>query len=322
MGNFWSFREVETPKAVVISNADASKPPAISFSKQVLDFNATDSGCPINVPVFDEVELANTLDKKIKFKFDPVHPPSCQLSFTPVSGVLDKQSSKKNKKVKVKLVILERVNLNFKVTVRIQGGDSLFINLRVAGEAGVFGVDPMKLELIEDGGFTVPKVIVDMKQVIVEKGGVSTEGIFRLAGEQTEIKRIKEQINNKTYDYKTNDVNAIASLLKIWFRELPTPILNALPQESIMGFHDANDCVEAYHSLPEPNKSLLMWLLDLMKLIVSQSSINKMTAQNLAIVVAPNLYDINTPNPMEGLFLSQKCAAFLNHVLTQAVSGK
>jgi len=319
MGIFWS-RPEEAPRPVTITGLDATKPPVISFSKQVLDFNATESGCPLNTPVFDEVELTNTLDKKIKFKFEPVHPTSCQLLFSPASGVLDKQTSlKRSKKVKVKLVILERVNLNFKVTLRISGGESLFINLRVAGEAGVFGVDPMSLELTEDAGFKVPKVLVDMKQVLVEKGGISTEGIFRLAGEQTEIKRIIEQMNNKTYDYKTNDINAMASLIKIWFRELPIPILNALPQESIMGFQDANDCVEAYHSLPEPNKSLLMWLLDLMKLVVAQSSVNKMTAQNIAIVVAPNLYDINTPNPMEGLFLSQKCAAFLNHVLTRAV---
>lgn len=317
MGLFGSKPE-EPQKTVIITNAEASKPPAVTFSKQVLDFNILEGGCPLNIPVFDEVELTNTLPKKIKFKFDPVHPPSCQLNFFPVSGTLDKN---KSKKVKVKLVILERVNLSFKVTLRIQGGDSLFINLRVAGEAGVFGVDPMSLELTDDNGFQVPKVIAEMKRVIIEKNGINTEGIFRLAGEQTEIKRIKEIMNSKNFDYKTNDINAVASLLKIWFRELPVPILNALPQESIMSFQDANDCVTAYHSLPEPNKTLLTWFLDLMTAIVSNSAVNKMTAQNLAIVVAPNLYDINTPNPMEGLFLSQKCAAFLNHVLTQTISG-
>ena len=65
----------------------------------------------------------------------------------------------------MKLVIKERVNLNFKVTLRItgnvyesrdcdmrEGGESLFINLRVAGEAGVFGVDPMTLDLVDDNG--------------------------------------------------------------------------------------------------------------------------------------------------------------------------
>ena len=36
--------------------------------------------------------------------------------------------------------------------VYTSGGESLFINLRVAGEAGVFGVDPMSLELTDDNG--------------------------------------------------------------------------------------------------------------------------------------------------------------------------
>ena len=55
----------------------------------MLDFNAG-AGCPINIPVFDEVEITNTLTKKVKFKFDPVHPSSCELQFSPASGTLDK----------------------------------------------------------------------------------------------------------------------------------------------------------------------------------------------------------------------------------------
>ena len=61
----------------------------------------------------------------------------------------------------------------------------------------------------------MPKVIAEMKRIIIEKNGLNTEGIFRLAGEQTEIKRIKEILNNKNFDYKTNDINAVASLLKV-----------------------------------------------------------------------------------------------------------
>lgn len=306
-------------KTVVISEEDSHKPPAIEFSKQVLDFNLGEDGCPLNTAVFDEVELKNTLTKKIKFKFDPVQPPTCQLSFTPPSGTLDKG---KTKKVRVRLLLIERVNLNFKVTLRIQGGDSLFLNLKVQGEKGVFGVDPLLLPQTDDGGYQVPVVLADMKELLIQNNGLTTEGIFRLAGEQTEIKRIKELMNSKKWDKKTNDVSAIASLTKIWFRELPIPILNALPQESIMGFQDSSDCVAAYNSLPEPNKSLLNWLLDFMTQVVAHSATNKMTAQNIAIVVAPNLYDISTPNPLEGLFLSQKCAAFLHHILQAILAGQ
>lgn len=48
-----------------------------------------------------------------------------------------------------------------------------------------------------------------------------------------------------------------------------------------MGFQDAADCVAAYNSLPEPNKTILAWLLDFMKMVVAHSEVNKMTAQNI-----------------------------------------
>jgi len=179
----------------------------------------------------------------------------------------------------------------------------------------------MTLEQAEDSGYTVPSILVNMKKCIIAKGGINTEGIFRLAGEQTEIKRIKEAMNKKSFDFVTNDINAIASLLKIWFRELPVPILNALPQDCIMNFSAASDCVAAYDTLPEPQKTLLCWLMDFLAQIAANAPLNKMSTQNLAIVVAPNLYDISTPNPMEGLILSQKCAQFLNHVLNSRMSG-
>eukprot|EP01119_Soliformovum_irregulare_P005589 TRINITY_DN17335_c0_g1_i1.p1 TRINITY_DN17335_c0_g1~~TRINITY_DN17335_c0_g1_i1.p1 ORF type:complete len:323 (+),score=57.91 TRINITY_DN17335_c0_g1_i1:58-1026(+) len=314
-----SSRDAAPQKAVTISEGDVKKELVLSFSKQVIDFNLTENGCPVNQPVFDEVEITNTSMKKIKFKFDPVPQTNCTLEFSPASGALDKKHSKK---VKVKLILKERVNLNFKVTIRIQGGDSMFINLRAVGESGVFGVDPMSLEQVDDNGYRVPKILVDLKTKMLNAGGVRVEGIFRLAGEQTEIKRIKELLNQKKTDIQTNDINAIATLIKIWFRELPVPVLNALPQEVIMGFQDPDDCVSAYNSLPEPNRTLLDWLLDFMKTIVANSDQNKMTAQNISIVVAPNLYDINSPNPLEGLFLSQKCAAFLNHILTYSLAGQ
>jgi hypothetical protein len=295
-------------------------PPALEISKDGLDFNTKEVGCPLNVAVYDEVELNNPGQKKVKFKFDPIVPSmTCQLSFSPSSGTLDKG---KRKRVKVKLVLIQKVNLNFKIPVRVQDGASVFLNLRVTGEAGgVFGADPTTLELVEDNGHNIPAILATMRQFVVDKNGLNIEGIFRLAGEQTEIQRLKSLMNKKQ-TFETKDVNAVASLIKIWFRDLPVPILNAIPQETIMNFSSVEDCVTAYHTLPEPQKSLLDWLLDFLVAVSQNSDVNKMTTQNLAIVVAPNLYDISTPNPMEGLVLSQKCAQFLNHVINSHISGQ
>jgi hypothetical protein len=129
-----------------------------------------DEICPTNITVIDEIELKNTTKKKITFKFEPVAPPSCQLTFSPQSGSVEKG---KVKKVKAKLVLLTPAILNFKVTLRIDGilisnskiliisgGPSLFINLRVSGESGVFGVDPMTLDLTEDNGMKIPYLTI------------------------------------------------------------------------------------------------------------------------------------------------------------------
>jgi len=301
---------------VTLSPEDLRLKPGLEFSKQLLDFNLKDTACPINTAVYDEVEVRNNSNQKFKFKFEPVYPSTCQISFSPATGTVDKG---KSKKIKAKLILLSKANLNFKITLKSHTGEAIFLNLRVSGETGVFGVDPSTLELVDDGGHKVPIVLAEMKKAVIAKGGIKTEGIFRLAGETTEIRKIKEQMNRKNFDLSTGDLNAIASLLKIWFRELPVPILNAIPQETIMNFSSSRDCVEAYESLPEPQKTLLRWLMDFLAQVSANSEVNKMTSQNLAIVVAPNLYDISTPNPMEGLILSQKCAQFLNHVLNSRV---
>ena len=56
-----------------------------------------------------------------------------------------------------------------------------------------------------------------MKNCLLKNNGINVEGLFRLAGEQTEIQRIKGLMNKKTFDFNTKDVNTIASLLKVLF---------------------------------------------------------------------------------------------------------
>jgi len=62
-------------------------------------------------------------------------------------------------------------------------------------------------------------------------------------------------------------------------------------------------------------RTLLDWLIDLLMTVAAKSHINKMTIQNLAIVVAPNLYNPPGSDPIEGLVLSQKCVQFLHNIL-------
>jgi hypothetical protein len=74
-------------------------------------------------------------------------------------------------------------------------------------------------------------------------------------------------------------------------------LLNSLPERTIYKIADMVFDAEAisseYHSFPEPTCSLLLWLLDLMADVVTNEAVNKMGAKNMAIVMSPNLYQIN-----------------------------
>jgi len=117
--------------------------------------------------------------------------------------------------------------------------------------------------------------------------------------------------------------------------------MNVLPTDVIFNSGDPNECSQAYEGLPEPQKSLLGWLLHLMADVAALKSSNKMTEQNLgrvnrmpvfivpcvlsyissaaAIVVAPNLYDPPGSDPMEGLVMSQKAVQFLHHLILNEI---
>jgi len=289
----------------------------IEFSKTVVDFNLGEKPCPLKVAVNDQFEIFNHINAKVRFNFEHSFPKEFQLNFSPSAGTIDKGRSKT---IKVKLIVNNKININHKVTLKIDDEQSYFLTVRIRCETGVFGVDPAGLEMEMDGGYNVPSILVAMKRSFVEYGGLKQEGIFRLAGEQTEIKRIKEVMNKKEFD-TSSDINSIASLIKIWFRELPTPILNCVPPEAIFHSSDSAACVKAFDELPDLQKTLLNWLMDLLIMVSQYSKENKMTPQNLAIVVAPNLYDVSTSNPMEGLVMSQKCVQFLHNVLIHRIQN-
>jgi len=287
----------------------------IEISKPIVDFNLGEHPCPLKTAVHDQFDVINKSNAKIRFNFEPSFPREFQLIFSPSAGTIDKN---KSKTIKVKLIVNSKLNINHKVTLKIDDEVSHFLTVRIRCETGVFGVEPSSLEMGNDSGFQVPTILISMKRSLIEYGGIKQEGIFRLAGEQTEIKRIKEVMNKKEF-VSCNDVNTFASLIKIWFRELPTPILNCVPQESIFHSNDIAGCVKAFEDLPELQKTLLSWLMDLLIMVAQNSKENKMTSQNLAIVVAPNLYDVSTSNPMEGLVMSQKCVQFLHNVLNHKI---
>jgi len=181
-----------------------------------------------------------------------------------------------------------------------------------------FGVDPSTLELVMDSGFKVPKVLVLLKNSLIRQKAFQQEGIFRLSGSESKCKDIKWELNTNTYvDGADKDPHCCASLIKRWFGELPSRLFGSLNSDQIEAvINDVDESMKLMMTLPEPEKTLFMWLIDLLYQVAQYQDINKMVPANLAICVAPQMMDVVLDNPMDAMMMNQKICAVIKNAIT------
>ena len=172
-----------------------------------------------------------------------------------------------------------------------------------------FGVDYHLLEKVPVEGYAamIPVVLEMLKRHFIINRGIDVVGIFRLAPDKEKCQTVMDQINTGTFE-SCDDVNIIANLIKIFFRNLPQSLCANIPERIL--YKVAENDIETAHreldSIDEPWKSVLLWLLDLMSVVVMNEAVNKMAVKNMAICVSPNLFVPNTENPMAALTKAQK----------------
>ncbi|KAH3687458.1 hypothetical protein WICPIJ_001568 [Wickerhamomyces pijperi] len=150
----------------------------------------------------------------------------------------------------------------------------------------------------------VPSIIHRCIEFLSVNNAMSQEGIFRLSGSAALIKQFREQFDTQ-YDIDFNllptkpDINTVAGLLKLWFRELPSSIIARNVQIELKLITERFGSDPAANSrefrslitkrLPIVNQSILFVLFEFLHKIVSQSDVNKMNLRNLCIVFSPTL---------------------------------
>ncbi|CAG8982876.1 hypothetical protein HYALB_00002892 [Hymenoscyphus albidus] len=160
----------------------------------------------------------------------------------------------------------------------------------------------------------LPAVVYRCIEYLDAKNAVNEEGIFRLSGSNIVIKQLRERFNqegdvNLVTDEQYYDIHAVASLLKLYLRELPSTILTRelhLEFLAVTELQDLNDKIRALnglvHRLPRANHALLRYLSGFLINIINNADVNKMTVRNVGIVFSPTL---NIPAPVFALFLQQ-----------------
>jgi RalA-binding protein 1 len=158
----------------------------------------------------------------------------------------------------------------------------------------------------------LPAVVYRCIQYLDAKNASFEEGIFRLSGSNVVIKQLRERFNtegdiNLVTDEAFYDIHAVASLLKLYLRELPTTILTRdlhLEFMSVTEMTNPKDKVAALNTLvqrlPLANATLLKYLIAFLIKIINNADVNKMTVRNVGIVFSPTL---NIPAPVFAMFL-------------------
>jgi RalA-binding protein 1 len=122
------------------------------------------------------------------------------------------------------------------------------------------------------------------------KNASSEEGIFRLSGSNIVIKALKERFNTegdvKLLEGQYYDIHAVASLLKLYLRELPASILTREHHLEFLKGLDVDEKIKVevfnvlVNKLPRANRELLDILSTFLREIVDREGINKMSVRN------------------------------------------
>ncbi|KAL6495618.1 hypothetical protein OROGR_030181 [Orobanche gracilis] len=137
-------------------------------------------------------------------------------------------------------------------------------------------------------GNSVPTILLRMQSRLYSEGGLQAEGIFRINAENSQEENVRSQLNNGVVPQGI-DVHCLSGLIKAWFRELPSGVLDSLIPEQVMHCNTEEECTLLVNLLPLTEAALLDWATNLMADVVHHQHHNKMNARNIAMVFAPNM---------------------------------
>uniref|UniRef100_A0A4W5NZV2 Rho GTPase activating protein 18 n=1 Tax=Hucho hucho TaxID=62062 RepID=A0A4W5NZV2_9TELE len=170
-------------------------------------------------------------------------------------------------------------------------------------ESGLFGV-PLATLLEQDQrrqpGTKVP-IILQRLISHIEEEGLGTEGLLRIPGSATRVKAVHVELEGKFYEglfsWESLKQHDAASLLKLFIRELPHPLLTVEYLSAFMAVLKLPTKKQQLQALnlvvlllPESSRDVLKALMEFFQRVIDHKEQNKMTLNNVAVVMAPNIF--------------------------------
>jgi len=141
--------------------------------------------------------------------------------------------------------------------------------------------------------------IIEQTCLYLEQHALEQEGLFRVPGSAADIKLIKRQFDKgkKVALEKEQNVHTVAGVLKLFFQELPNPILTHELYSSFMCALKVKDeklrllCVrKVLQVLPPGNRLVLQRVTAMFKIVSSFAEANKMSTKNIALVMNASMF--------------------------------
>ncbi|KAI3498183.1 hypothetical protein L1887_33952 [Cichorium endivia] len=184
----------------------------------------------------------------------------------------------------------------------------------------VFGVSVESMQCsYDERGNSVPTILLMMQNRLYSAGGLQAEGIFRINGETGQEEDVRKQLNRGFVPHGV-DVYCLAGLIKAWFRELPTGVLDTLTPEQVLHCNTEDECTKLAESLPPTEAALLDWAINLMADVVTYDKENKMNARNIAMVFAPNMTQM--ADPLTALIHAVQIMNFLKTLIMKTLDER
>ncbi|KAL9888662.1 rho GTPase activating protein at 92B isoform 1-T1 [Glossina fuscipes fuscipes] len=174
--------------------------------------------------------------------------------------------------------------------------------------------------------------IIELCVCCLVENGLCEEGLLRVGCASTKLRRMKHALEAQyvktplPIDYQ--DPHVIACILKLYLRELPEPLLTHIYYKDFIKAVEQHTDVERkaeikriLEKLPIENYKNLRYLTKFLWLITQYVGENKMSSQNLAIVMSPNMLwpPVDKNNPAD--YMGQvNCSSAVNVIVELLIS--
>ncbi|KAG0293937.1 hypothetical protein BGZ98_001970, partial [Dissophora globulifera] len=200
---------------------------------------------------------------------------------------------------------MEQISLSFTKDINSHPKPVLYENYyqKILPE-GVFGTSLP--DYVRKYRHPIPLVMIKCIEA-VDRAGLRREGIYRVSGRHAQIMNLKKQfdVNEEAVDLTdpaySEDSASIASLLKVYLRELPEPLFPFSLNERIAYSATPDTNMRLYElkgrlkRLPDCNIDTLQFLIQHLRRIHEHVDYNKMTLDNLSMIFTPAIFhDFNT----------------------------